>query len=476
MRALLFLPLFVVSGCTVGPDYARPTVEVSDAWQMAVEGELSEVDPDIASWWRSLEDPVLTDLIRRAELSSLDLLIAVARITEAQAVHGIRSGALYPGVSLDGGYTRSKPSENSATGRSITSAGGSVRASGEWSARAAAAWEIDVFGRIRRQVESAEAQYEASIEDYRDVQVMLFAEVAIQYIDVRALQQRLAHAHANAEAQRESVKLTTDRFDAGLTSALDVAQAEQNLAQTESSIPTFEAAQIVAENRLAVLLGLEAGALHDELADGDPTLPSAPDGIAVGVPAELLRRRPDLRRAERQLAAQTANIGVAKADLYPTFSIQGFVEAVAGSAGDLASSDSIGWGLLPGFRWDLFSGGAIRSNIEAEEARTEQALLAYRQTLLLAIEEVHGALVSLDRERERRDSLLGAVDASGRAVELVRTQYLSGLTNFQNLLDTQRSLFQQQDLLAESEGQVVQNLILLNRALGGGWSLDEETP
>jgi multidrug efflux system outer membrane protein len=479
MGRFRFLPILLVlalGACKVGPDYVEPEIPIQDEWRAAVETEMSQEEPDIERWWENLEDPALTDLIRRSEVANLDLRIAVARVAEARALRGIAKGDFFPNLVLDGAYSYTEISENSPVGQVIVGAGGTVEPTEQWQASAGSFWEIDLFGRIRRRTEAATAQFEATIEDYRDVLVSLYAEVALNYIDVRSLQTRLDFARNNVAAQRESLELTRDRFDAGLTSALDVAQAEQNLAQTESTIPALESGLNAALNRLAVLLGEQPGALHDELLADAGTIPAEPPDIVSGVPADVLRRRPDVRRAERLLAAQTARIGVAKADLYPTFSISGFVEAVAGSVSSLFESESGGWGIIPGFRWDLFQGGKIRNNIRAEEARTQQALYGYQQTILLALEEVEDALVAYDRERVRRERLREAADASQRAVDLVRTQYISGLTNFQNVLDTQRSLFQQQDLLAESEGRVVQNLIALNRALGGGWSLEPEPP
>ena len=470
------IALVAMGGCKVGPDYVQPEVQVQDEWRGAVEMEMSETEPDIEKWWESLGDTALTDLIRRAELANLDLQIAVARVAESRALRGIAKGDLFPDLVLDGAYSYRRLSENSPLGELITGQGGEVEPFGQWQASASSFWEIDLFGRIRRGVEAATAGFEASIEDYRDVLVSLYAEVALNYVEVRALQARLAFARQNAQSQGESLELTRDRFDAGLTSALDVAQAEQNLAQTESTIPALESRLNAAMNRLAVLLGEQPGTLHGPLMTDGGMIPHAPADIMVGVPADILRRRPDVRRAERLLAAQTALIGVATADLYPTFSLAGFVESVAGAFSGLFDGGSIGWGVIPGFRWDLFKGGKIRNNIRAEEARTDQAFYAYQQTILLALEEVESGLVAYDRERVRRDRLQEAADASQRAVDLVRTQYISGLTNFQNLLDTQRSLFQQQDELADSEGLVVQNLIVLNRALGGGWSLESEEP
>ena len=471
--------LLLVQGCKVGPDYVEPEVEVTDEWFAAVEAEMSSQEPDIEKWWESLGDSTLTDLIKGAELSNLDLRIAVSRVAESRALRGIAKGDLYPDLVLEGAYSYTKLSDNSVIGQIITGGtDGEVDPFELWEASASSFWEIDLFGRIRRGVEAATAQFEATIEDYRDVLVSLYAEVALNYVDVRALQERLAFARQNITAQRESLALTRDRFEAGLTSALDVAQAEQNLAQTESSIPTLQTGLNVALNRLAVLLAEQPGSLHAQLLSDEGSIPVAPEDIMMGVPADILRRRPDVRRAERLLASQTALIGVAKADLYPTFSISGFVQSVAGAFSGMFQGDgsSIGWGVIPGFRWDLFKGGKIRNNIRAQEARTDQALLGYQQTILLAFEEVEDAMVAYDRERVRRARLQEAADASQRAVDLVRTQYISGLTNFQNLLDTQRSLFRQQDELAESEGLVVQNLIRLNRSLGGGWSLEPAEP
>jgi NodT family efflux transporter outer membrane factor (OMF) lipoprotein len=477
MRPIPALGLaLLVAACKVGPDYVQPEVEVTDEWHATVEKEMSEAEPDITKWWESLGDTTLTNLIKEAELANLDLRIAVARVAEVRALRGIAQGDLYPDLVLEGSYSRFQLSENSPIGQLITEAGGDPSAVDQWQTTASSFWEIDLFGRIRRGVEAATAEFEASIEDYRDVLVSLYAEVALSYVEVRSLQRRLDYANQNVTAQRESLELTRDRFEAGLTSALDVAQAEQNLAQTEATIPRIEIRLNSSQNRLSVLLGQQPGAVNERLAEGDGVIPREPTDILVGVPADILRRRPDVRSAERRLAAQTARIGVATADLYPTFSLAGAIQTVARTFTGQFDEGSLGWSIIPGFRWDLFKGGKIRNNIRAEEARTEQALNGYQQTILLALEEVENAMVAYDRERIRRARLEEATEASQRAVDLVRTQYLSGLTNFQNLLDTQRSLFQQQDNLARTEGQVIQFLIDLNRALGGGWVLEEEAP
>jgi NodT family efflux transporter outer membrane factor (OMF) lipoprotein len=472
--------LLAFAACTVGPDYEPPEIEVPDYWRAAVEEEMAVDKTALETWWTALNDPVLTDLIRRAELSSLDLAAAVARIQEARALRGVAKGGYWPDIVLQGAFSRTKISENGVQGQAIGTDGDVDGGEGEegdsgiapvndWIFGLDFAWEIDLFGRVRRTVEAATANLQASIEDYRDVLVTLYAEVGAAYIDVRAFQERIRYARDNAESQNQSVQLTQDRFRAGLTSGLDVAQAESNLASTESTIPTLKIGLEASLNRLAVLLGEPPGAVDEELSD-PLGVPQASETIMSGVPADLLRRRPDIRRAERLLASQTARIGIATADLYPSFSLTGYVELEAIDFADLGDTGSFGWGIIPGFRWNIFAGGKIRNRIRAEEARTEQALVFYEQSILLALEEVENALVAYEQERLRRDRLTAAVDASRRAVELVHTQYISGLTNFQNYLDSQRSLFDLQDQLADSEGQVVKNLVNLNKALGGGWS------
>ena len=465
----------LLQGCLLGPNYVEPEIATADAWRAAVATEMHQESPPITFWWESLGDTVLTDLIRRAELANLDLKSAVARVRESRAARGIARGDYFPSITLSGAYSYFRLAENSPAGQIVVGSGGTIETDDSWQASGDVFWEIDLFGRIRRQNEAAGAQFQASIEDYRDVLVTLYAEVAAAYVDVRTYQTRLAFARQNAELQRETVQLTRDRFNAGLVSGLDVAQAETNLASTESEIPVLETALNRSLNRVAVLLGEQPGTVHAELGEGG-AIPTAPGSIAAGLPAELLRRRPDIRRAERLLAAQTALIGAAKADLFPSFSLTGILELFAPSAGDLFTEESVGWSLVPGVRWNIFSGGKIRNNIKVQEARTEQLLYFYEQSVLLALEEVENALVAFEREKVRRDRLADAVTAAERSMVIVRTQYLSGLIDFQRYLDSERALFQQQDLLAASEGQVVRNLIGLNKALGGGWVLEDDDP
>lgn len=459
--ALGLVVLLMAGACKVGPDYEVPDPFVPDAWKTAVAQELADEDSPIQMWFVRLNDSQLAVYVQEAIASNKNLATAVARVQESRALLGVASGQLVPDVGLDATYGRQELSENGV-------APGPEEAFDLYNIGVGFSWEIDVFGRIRRGIEAAGANLDASIEDYRDVLVVLIADVASNYLAVRTLQQRIEYARANVSAQQDTLQLTRDRFNAGLTSARDVAQAESNLANSQAAIPVLQTGLEAALNRLSILVGGVPGTVDTELTEVKP-IPEPDEEITIGMPAELLRRRPDIRRAERQLASQTALVGVATADLYPTFSLSGIVALESTESGDLFESGSVGWALVPGLRWNLFTGGKIRSRIRAEEARTQQALLLYEQTVLEALGEVETALVAYERERVRRQRLEEAVDATERTVELVNTQYRSGLTDFQSYLDAQRSLFDQQDQLAQSVGQVVQNLVVLNRALGGGW-------
>jgi NodT family efflux transporter outer membrane factor (OMF) lipoprotein len=310
---------------------------------------------------------------------------------------------------------------------------------------------------------------QASVEDYRDVLVSLYSEVAQSYIDLRAIQTRLKYTVNNAELQRDTLKLTQDRRKAGLVPQLDVEQAKLVLASTESAIPLLQQFESLSIHRLSVLLGQPPAALYDELSKA-ADVPGVPEEVAASLPAELLRQRPDIRRAERILAAQTAEIGVATAGLYPVFSLSGTFALEAQQIDDVGDWDSRTWGFGPSMRWNLFDGDRIRNSIKVQEARTEQAMLDYEQTVLLALEDVENAMVSFEREKERLRDLLDSVNAAKESVKLVTTLYENGLTDFQNVLDMQRSLTVQQDLMADSEGAVANNLVRIYTALGGGWS------
>lgn len=459
--------LLVVGGCAVGPDYVEPVFESPDAWQNAAAEDVQADAPVIQQWWAAFEDALLDTLIVQAGESNLSLDMAVSRIREARAYHQITGGGYWPQVGLGAGATRTETPE-------FYSPGGDNPAD-NWEFGVSASWEIDVWGKTKRARESSGAAVQSSIEDYRDVLVSLYAEVASTYVDVRSIQTRLDFAHSNVKSQRETLDIVLAREDAGLVPMLDVSQARSNLANTEATIPTMETALEAALNRLAILLGKAPGAIDEQL-NVHSGMPKPATTLVVALPAELLRRRPDVRRSERDLASQSARIGVATSELYPSFSLTGALALSAPQFGDLGESGAFGWSFGPEVKWNLFTGGKVRGQIKVEEARTEQLYAAYELTVLNALAEVENSLVALRQEEIRRDLLTTAAESAQQSVELVNTQYVSGLTNFQNYLDAQRVLFSQQDQLAQSRGQVLTNLINLNRALGGGWSLDDPDP
>jgi multidrug efflux system outer membrane protein len=466
--AIPALSLSLFSGCKVGPDYVRPESSVPDQWhEKAVQG-LEDGSADLQTWWTVFDDPILEDLIGRSHVDNLDLRIAYARVMESRARLGVASGQYWPNVDGVGFYSRDRVSEN---GLAAPLDGSSPDQTDLYGFGVDASWEIDVFGRISRSVEGAQASMEASVENYRDILVSLYSAVAQSYIDLRATQTRLKYTVNNAELQRGTLKLTQDRREAGLVPQLDVEQAKLVLASTEAVIPTFRQFEAEAIHRLSVLLGQPPAALYDELSTA-ADVPDVPEEVTASLPAELLRQRPDIRRAERILAAQTAEIGVATAGLYPAFSLSGTFALEGQDFSDTGDWDSRAWGFGPAMRWNLFDGKRIRNRIKVQEARAEQAMADYELTILEALEEVENAMVSFEQEKQRLGDLHRSVVAAQESVKLVGTLYENGLTDFNNVLDMQRSLTVQQDLFAESQGAVANNLVRIYTSLGGGWSVE----
>ena len=328
-------------------------------------------------------------------------------------------------------------------------------------------WELDVFGRISREVESATAEFEASEEDQRDVQVSLYAEVARAYLAVRALQTQLKAAQSNIESQQKILELTRARADAGLSSALDVKQAEGVLAASEAEVPGLRINLAREINTLGVLLGRNPTALLEELATPKP-IPVPPVQVTVGVPGDLLRQRPDIRAAERRLAAQTARVGIATADLYPRFGINASL-GMQQFGGGIFNAANQAFALGPSMRWNVFDGGRVRSQIKVEDARVEQCLLLYDRAVLNAIEEVETAMTTFAEQRVRVEAIERAAAAAREALRLATGLYKDGLIGFQDVLDSQRQLFRQESAVAGARGVASQSLVLLYRALGGGW-------
>ena len=460
--------LLTVLGCAaVGPDYVPVEPKSPETWHTDLRGGLTThpLNPQtLANWWTTLDDPKLSSLEERAVKGNLDLKEAQARIVEARALRGINKANLFPTLDASGSVTEHRLSENSNTGER-----GTLYAAGF-----DAGWELDIFGGVRRSVEAAQADLEATQENLHDVLVSLLAEVALNYVEMRTFQARLAVTEANIKTLQESYELNQSRYQAGIIDALAVQESLRLLEISRSQIPFLETGLEGAKNRLAVLLGEQPGKLHGELSAYQP-IPAVPATAAVGIPADTMRNRPDIRRAERLVAAQTARIGVATADLYPKFRLFGTIGLESLAASEFFKYDSRTWGFGPSFSWNIFDAGAIRQNIKAQTARQEQALTQYESVVLQALEEVENVLVAYAKEQQRREHLLEAETAGERATRLAQDQYEAGLVNFNNVLDTQRSLLIIQDQLAQSDGTVTSNFVRLYKALGGGWEFLKPT-
>lgn len=455
LGALLFS-----SGCLVGPDYKPPKPALPEKWRQAADPAVKTSEKNIRDWWRVFNDPVMTSLIQRAAQGNLDLRAAVAKVKQARAQVGAASGSLVPALDGTGQASKQRTSEHSSPPSGTTTE--------SYNLGLETSWEIDLFGRIRRSVEAAKADYQASEEDRVDVMITLYAEVASTYLDVRTTQARLASVRENIISQQRVLELTRSRFRNGLATALDVSQAETVLGSSEAEIPPLNTQLNQDINALALLLGLHPGALHEELRSPAP-IPIPPASVTMGLPADLLRRRPDIRAAERSLAAETARIGVATADLYPSFSLTGSFGVAAGNTSGLLKSGSEFFTLGLPFSWNLFDGGRVRSQIKAQDAVAEQALLNYEQTVLAALNEVDNAYVAYTQQRIRVQALERTVAASERSLALAIKLYKDGLSDFQSVLDAQRTLFSYDDYYAAAKGEAASDLVLLYKALGGGW-------
>ena len=469
----LILACGLPAGCKVGPDYVAPTPVApehfshTDAEGFATTSTLIADKAPELTWWESLRDPKLDELIERAVQGNLDLRLAAARIREARAQRGVVATDDLPQISLDGQYTRSRASKSSTQGL-----GGVPLTQNLFQLGFDASWELDVFGGNRRAIEAADAMIGSTIESRRGVILTLLSELAVNYVDLRGFQRRLDIARRNIDLQKQTVDLTKSRFDAGLTNEVDVAQARASLATTQSTVPTFDQGVHQSIHRIGVLLGEQPTALESELLT-EATIPTVPDEIPVGIPSDLLRRRPDVRMAERDLASSTANIGVAVADLFPKFSLTGSFGHQSLHQQQFANATSRFWSFGPAMQWPIFQFGRVRANIAVADAQTDQALVRYQQAVLTSFEDVENAMVSFTREQDRRKSLQEAVDANQRAFDLSNQLYTNGLTDFLVVLDSQRALQASEDSLAESQTTVASNLISLYKALGGGWDVIE---
>jgi outer membrane protein, multidrug efflux system len=457
--------------CAVGPRYRTPESQLPAAWTEAPEVRATRNDAALGRWWAEFHDPTLDVLVARAVAGNLDLKIAAARVREARAARGIAASAGLPQVDAAAAYSRSQRSEAVPPFKSADGANSPFgqREQNAFEVGFDASWEIDVFGGVRRDKEAALAQVQAAEEARRDVLVTLLGDVARSYLELRGTQEQLAILEKTVSSERETLDLAKARLDAGLATELDVARAEGLLDATESRRPVLERMARQAIYRLGVLVGDEPAALATQL-ETTASIPLLPPEVPVTLPSELLSRRPDLRQAERELAAATARVGVARADLFPRFSITGNFGRLSEDAGDVGSGSSQFWRLMPVVRWPLFSGGRIRANIRVQDARQEQALHQYEKSILTALEEVENALSAYARERVRAQSLRGAVAANRRALDLATDRYTGGVESFLSVLDAQRSVYAAEDQLVESQRNTAVSLVAVYKSLGGGWS------
>lgn len=455
----------LLSGCMVGPDYQPPENNNKIQIKATMYPELRYEQTDLSHWWEVFNDPVLSPLISRAEQNNLDLKTALARVKEARATLGATSSGLYPTVDADGSIDWSKQSEN------VNPLATSEQT--QYSLSADAGWEIDLFGRVRRSIEAATADYQATWEDHNDIMITILAETATTYLQIRTLQAQLDTSLKNIQSQKSMLELTEVRYKYGLATYLDVAQATQVLANTEADLPVIRTNLVQNITSLSVLLGEPSDLLRKELQPARP-VPLPPAEVAVGIPAERIRQRPDIRNAERQLAAQTARIGVATADLYPSFSLTGTLGFSSLKTGNFFDSASGVYGIGPSFSWNIFDMGKIRQQIAVEDARTEQALYTYELTMLEAIKEVEDSLNGYHEQRIRMDALAHSVQASRETLDMSTKLYKDGLTGFQDVLDAQRSLLSAESDLDEARGNTGIQLVGLYKALAGGWTTEQE--
>ena len=462
-----------LSGCTmVGPDYIKPTAQEHKEWLEKEDPKIKTEDIDYAKWWTVFNDPVMNTLVETAYNQNLNLQIAGLRVIQARAQLAIAIGDQYPQQQFGRfDYSYTAASENSA---------GSAFADLNYNSLDIAfdaAWELDIWGKFRRNVQSSVGNLEASVAGYDDFLVTLTAEVARIYVLIRTNEERLAIARENEKIQKRSLEIAEARFKGGAVTELDVTQARSLLTNTQSTNPQFKQAIRQLKNALATLLGKLPGEI-DAMLEGPGVIPKVPEGVAVGIPAELLRRRPDIRLAERELAAQSALIGVAKADLYPHLQLFGSLGFFTTDSDTTKAGDGLG-GLFngnsfsflggTGVRWDVLNYGRIKNRVRVQDAQFEGLLVNYENTVLEAAREAEDGIVSLLRTQEQEKFLVESVVASKRSVDLSLIQYREGFTDYQRVLDTQRFLTNQQDIQTTVSGNVSLSLVAIYKALGGGW-------
>jgi NodT family efflux transporter outer membrane factor (OMF) lipoprotein len=469
--------LLALGGCSVGPKYTRPDVKPGESWNEQSHPQMAAQTAVDGLWWKEFNDPALDRLVDLAYHQNLPLQIAGLKIVEARAQLGIATGQQYPQVQMAfGSVTAVGLSDHAPNTANIANLD---RHYVDYQLGFDAAWELDLWGKYRRGVEAADASVLASVADYYSSVVSLTAEVARTYVVIRTFEVLIEKAQENARVQREGLQIAESRFKNGATSELDVSQATTLLATTEASIPQLQISLQQARNALSTLLGQPVGSVEAML-EGPKGIPNAPAKVAVGLPAEMLRRRPDIRSAELLAAAQCARVGVAKAELYPSFSLVGTIGLESSSAGgttpSLVTGNPFFYSVGPRLTWPFLNYGRLKNSVRVEDARFQQLLVSYRNTVLKAAQEVEDALTGFVNSRDAVALEQRSVTAAQRSVALAIVQYREGAADYQRVLDAQRSLLEQQNSLAQTSSSVATNMIALYKALGGGWELREGQP
>ena len=450
------LPDYVNHGFKVGPEYETAKAEISSQWIDSADSRVGSRAADLSRWWSAFNDPALDDLIEHSYRQNVNLKEYGTRILQARDQLAITKGELFPqNQNVTGGYTRS--------------GGPSFPLSNNWNMGFNLAWELDFWGSYRRQVQSANAQLEGSVESYDAVLVTLLADTAQYYITMRGAQERIELAKANAKLQRETLDIVQTRFTAGAVHALDVYQQQSTLAATEAAIPALEIGLRQSQDQLCTLQGLPPADLRGRM-DVRP-IPAAPAEAALGIPAELLQRRPDVRAAERAAAAQAEQIGIAQADFYPHISINGTLGYSASTAGHLFSPGNFTGLAGPAFTWNVLNYGRIASNVSLQDARFQQALLDYRTAVLTANQEAEDALAAFLRSQEQEKKFADGVVAAKKAYQIVISQYQAGAVDYTRLAQVQANLLLLEDAEAQARGAIALGLVQVYRALGGGWEI-----
>jgi len=472
IAGLAVLWLLGLAACApVGPDFVRPEAPVSSDWSQQASQGLQASPDNLIEWWRVFDDPVLDELMARALANNNNLKIAGLRVLESLAQLGIATGAQYPQSQFAfGEATAVSPADNSGVTSNFW----------QYGLGASASWEIDFWGRFRRGIESADAAYLASIAAFDQAQVLLTAGVASSYAVIRTTEEQLRIARQNLKIQQRSYDIAEVLFRNGASSELDMQQAETLLLATRATLPALESALRQARNALSTLLGQPPGSVT-ALLTSHSGIPALPQHIAVGIPADMLRRRPDVRQAELNAMAQNAQVGLAEADLYPSFSLTGSIGLSAGGPGDsdfgdLFSTDALAWSIGPSFVWPFLNYGRIRNNVRVQDARLQQALVAYGETALQAAREAEDAMAAYIGAREQTALLAETVKSAERSNSLSTLRYQEGFSDYQRVLNAQQSLFTQQQRYVGTQGEAVLSLVALYKALGGGWQNQDGAP